>query len=285
MKANATSLKAKIKNLAKKRNIKAQVLLQNYMFECFLERLSLSEYKDKFIIKGGMLVAAIVGMDIRSTMDLDATIRGLPLTEESIFRIITAICDFPVDDGVTQKVGAVSAIRPDDEYGGYRVKITAFYDTIEVPFTVDITTNDIITPKAVKFTLRGIFNEDKQIELWAYNIETIMAEKIETILRRNTLNTRPRDFYDIFILSTSRKYDSEVLKEAISATAKHRGTTEQISDVKKQLTIIKNSPALRQLWDKYRQEFTYAKDITFDDTVKVLYELLNVQKPPKSSGS
>ena len=195
MSANAMSLKAQIRNLAKEKNIKAQVLLQNYMFERFLERLSLSDYKDKFVLKGGVLVAALVGMDIRSTMDLDATIRGLPLTEESILETITVICAFPVQDEVTIKVGTVNQIRPDDVYGGYRIKLTAVYDTIETPFSVDISTGDIITPQAVKYTFRGIFDEGKQIEIWAYNIETVMAEKIETILRRNTLNTRPTAIY------------------------------------------------------------------------------------------
>ncbi|NLO70407.1 MAG: nucleotidyl transferase AbiEii/AbiGii toxin family protein, partial [Porphyromonadaceae bacterium] len=198
------SFKAQIRNLAKKRNVKAQVLLQNYMFERFLERLSLSEYRDKFVLKGGMLVAAMVGMDARSTMDLDATLRGIPLTEESIHKALTAICNFPIEDKVTLTIGKTEPIRPDDAYGGYRVKITAVYDTIETPFSVDISTGDVITPQAVKYSFRGIFDEEKQFEIWAYNIETVMAEKIETILRRNILNTRPRDFYDIFILSSTQ---------------------------------------------------------------------------------
>ena len=169
-----------------------------------------------------MLVAAIVGMDTRSTMDLDATLRGFPLTEESIRMAITAICNFPIQDEVTLTIGTVSPIRPDDAYGGYRVKITAVYDTIETPFSVDISTGDVITPQAVKYSFCGIFDEEKQFEIWAYNIETVMAEKIETILRRNILNTRPRDFYDIFILSSTQTYNAAHLKEAVSATAAPR---------------------------------------------------------------
>ena len=276
MSANAMSLKAQIRNLAKEKNIKAQVLLQNYMFERFLERLSLSDYKDKFVLKGGMLVAAIVGMDARSTMDLDATIRGLPLTEESINKTMTAICAFPVQDEVTINMGTVSPIRPDDVYGGYRVKLTAIYDSIETPFSVDISTGDVITPEAVKYTFRGIFDEDKQIEIWAYNIETVMAEKIETVLRRNTLNTRPRDYYDIFILSTTQTYDAALLREAITATAGHRGTTDQISDVQSLLAIIAESAELRQMWDKYRREFDYASDISYEQVVKALSDVCTV---------
>jgi predicted nucleotidyltransferase component of viral defense system len=270
MSVNAMSLKAQIRNLAKKKNIKAQVILQNYMFERFLERLSLSEYKDKFVLKGGMLVTAIVGMDARSTMDLDATIRDLQLTEESIYKAITAICALPVNDEVIIKVGAISHIRPDDVYGGYRIKLTAVYDTIETPLAVDITTGDVITPHAVKYTINGIFDEDKQIEIWAYNIETVMAEKIETILRRSTLNTRPRDYYDMFILSTTQDYDGVLLKEAVSATAEHRGTADQISDIQTLLTSITESAELRQMWEKYCRDFDYASDISFAQVIKAL---------------
>jgi predicted nucleotidyltransferase component of viral defense system len=273
MNAGAMSFKAQIRNLAKKKNIKAQVLLQNYMFERFLERLSLSEYNEQFILKGGMLVAAIVGMETRSTMDLDTTIRGLPLTEENIRHAVTAICAFPIQDNVNLTVGTIAPIRADDIYGGYRVKITALYDTIEVPISIDISTGDVITPHPIKHTFSGIFDEEKQIEIWAYNIETVMAEKVETILRRNIFNTRPRDFYDIFILSTTQSYNRLLLKEAVSATALHRGTTEQIADVSALLQIITDSADLRQMWKKYCREFDYAKDITYEQVIKTLCDI------------
>ena len=273
MSANAMSFNAQIRNLAKKRNVQAQVLLQNYMFERFLERLSLSEYRDKFVLKGGMLVAAIVGMDARSTMDLDATLRGLPLTEESIRKALTAICNFPIQDEVRLTIGKIEPIRSDDTCGGYRVKITAVYDTIETPFSVDISTGDVITPQTVKYSFRGIIDEEKQFEILAYNIETVMAEKIETILRHNTLNTRPRDFYDIYILNSTQTYNRAYLKEAVSATAAHRGTTEQIADIPVLLKMIADSTELRRMWDKYRREYDYANDITYE---QVLQSLSNV---------
>jgi len=270
MNKGAMSLKAQIRNLAKKKNVKPQILLQNYMFERFLERLSLSEYKNKFVIKGGMLIATIVGMDARSTMDLDATLRDLPLTEERIHGAISAICSFPIKDDVVLTIGSVTPIRSDDIYGGYRAKIKAVYETIEIPFALDVSTGDVITPQPVKYTLRGIFDEEKQIELWAYNIETVMAEKIETVLRRNILNTRPRDIYDIFILSTTQKYDISILKEAITATAAHRGTTEQIADFPAVLKMIAESAELGLMWEKYRREFDYAADISYEQTVEAL---------------
>jgi len=266
----AMSLKAQIRNLAKKKNVKAQVLLQNFMFERFLERLSLSEYKDKFILKGGMLIAAIVGIDARSTMDLDATLRGLPLTEENIHKAVTTICSYPVQDDVMLVAGMVTPIRPDDIYGGYRVKITAVYDTIETPLTVDISTGDVITPQPIKYTFRGMFDEEKRIELWAYNIETVLSEKLETILSRTTLNTRARDFYDIFILGSTQPYDAVLLKEAFAATTAHRGTAEQIADISELLKLIEGSAELRLMWKKYRKEFDYAEDITYEQVIEVL---------------
>jgi len=270
MSKNAMSLKAQIRNLAKEKNVMAQILLQNYMFERFLERLSLSEYKDSFILKGGILISAIVGIDTRTTMDLDATLRGLALTEESILKTVNAICSVSIDDGVIMTVGGVTPIRADDEYGGYRTKIKAVYGTIETPFTVDLSTGDVITPSPVKYTFRGMVDEEKQFELWAYNIETVLSEKLETILSRSTLNTRPRDFYDIHILHTTQNYEPMLLKEAFTATASHRNTTEQVSNVPATLDRIEGSTELRQMWEKYRREFAYATALPYEIVVESL---------------
>jgi len=270
MSGNAMSFKAQIKNLAKKKNIKAQILMQNYMFERFLERLSLSDYNDKFVLKGGLLISAIVGIDTRTTMDVDATMRGLLFTEESISKTIKAICAVQVDDDVEIIVGPVTATRSDDKYGGYRIKLTAKFITVETPFSLDISTGDIITPQPVKYTFRGILDEEKQIEVWAYNIETILSEKVETVLRRSTLNTRARDFYDIYILCTTQHYDAVLLREAFAATAHHRGTAEQVSDIPALIKQIEGSPELMQQWEKYRTEFKYASDISYEQIVDTL---------------
>jgi predicted nucleotidyltransferase component of viral defense system len=201
------SLKTHIRNLAKEKRISALVLLQNYMFEGFLMRLSRSEYRDKFILKGGMLIAAMVGLDNRSTMDLDATLKDLPLTEDAIRLAITSICSISVGDDISYSVSSIEVIRPDDVYGGYRVKLEATFDTVSVPLSVDISTGDVITPAPVRYTFRGIFDDENEIELWAYNTETIIAEKLETVLRRNTLNTRARDFYDIVVFASRQSHD------------------------------------------------------------------------------
>jgi len=203
-------------------------------------------------------------------MDLDATIRGLSFSEESILTTMNDICSHTVDDGVILTVGGVTPIRADDEYGGYRAKITAVYETIETPFNIDISTGDVITPHPVKFIFRGMFDDEKQIELWAYNIETVISEKLETVLRRGTFNTRPRDFYDIYVLHTTQQYDVSLLKEAYTATVFHRNTAGQVADTQKILGQIEGSAELRQQWEKYRREFAYAADLSYENVIEAL---------------
>lgn len=271
--SNAMSLKARIRNIAKEKNIPAQVILQNYMFERLLVRLSKTEYKDKFVLKGGMLVAAIVGLDNRATMDLDTTLKNLPLTAEAIEKALNKICAVKCDDDVTFEIVSLSPIRDDDIYGGYRVALNAKYDTVITPLSIDVSTGDAITPNPVRFIFNEIFEPENEFELWAYNIETVMAEKIETILRRGVFNTRPRDYYDTYILATTQEYDISTFRSAIDATAKHRGTATQISDVDGILNNISQSKELRYMWENYRKQFAYAKDIEFDSIlaeIKVL---------------
>lgn len=272
--AAARSFKAKINNYAKKYGLPSQVILQNYMFERFLERLSVSEYRNKFVIKGGILISVLVGLQTRSTMDLDATARGITLTEENITAIIGEICGKSIGDDVVFSFVSVSPIRKDDKYGGYRVRLNAVYESLITPLSIDISTGDIITPKPVKYNVSGIFDGDLQFSLWGYNTETILAEKAESILSRGILNTRPRDFYDIYILCTTKEYDKTVFKEALLATSKHRGTFEKIADIPHILDTIKASSELKQQWEQYRAKFSYAKNISYEQTVEELRKLL-----------
>lgn len=272
--SKAMSLKAKIRNIAKQKNIPAQVILQNYMFERLLVRLSASEYKEKFVLKGGMLVAAIVGLDNRATMDMDTTLKNLPLTPEAIRSALEDICSIAFDDGVVYEIGTISPIRKDDIYGGYRVMLNARFDIILTPLSIDVSTGDVITPHAVQYNFSEIFDDEKSYELWAYNIETVMAEKVETILRRGIFNTRPRDFYDAYILTTTQKFDITVFEDALKATANHRGTTDQIADVPSILHNIEESPELKTMWDKYRKQFSYARDITYEQIMYSIKALL-----------
>lgn len=272
--SKAMSLKAKIRNIAKSKNIPAQVILQNYMFERFLNRLSVSEYKEKFVLKGGMLVAALVGIDNRATMDLDTTLKNLPLTPEAIEKALNEIFKIDLNDDVTFKLKWISPIRDDDVYGGYKVALDAVYETIVTPLTIDISTGDVITPNAVKFDFIGLFDDKLSFEVCAYNIETVLAEKFETILRRNVFNTRPRDFYDIYILISTQTFDKNTFRIALEKTIEHRGTKDQIKNFNDTLTIIENSEALKRMWNKYQKQFAYAKDIEYESIIMMIRELL-----------
>ncbi len=267
MSQNSMSLKAKINNYAKSKNIASQVVLQNYMFERFLQRLSISAYKDKFIIKGGMLIATLVGLDTRATMDLDATLRNLPLTQETMIKTVNDVCCINVADGVIFKFISIKEIRNLDVYGGYCVRVDAIYENITTPLSIDISTADVITPAPIQYEIHGLFDEELCICLWGYNIETILAEKVETILSRGILNTRPRDFYDVYILTKSQSYDKGVFKTALKETAIHRGSYDTIQDVEKIINQLSNNATLRDLWEKYQKTYNYARGVCFEDVI------------------
>lgn len=273
MSSKAMSLKGRINNYAKSRGIAAQVVLQNYMFERFLDRLSNSGYRDKFVIKGGMLIAAIVGLDTRSTMDLDTTLLNYPLTEKTVEETINEICRIDMKDDVSFQLISIKPIRRDDHYGGFCVRIDAVYDMIVTPLSIDISTGDVITPSAIEYEFSGIFDEKVRIRLWGYNIETVLAEKMETILSRGIFNTRPRDFYDIYILVKTQKYSKRIFAEALKASAGHRGSLDHILDVPEILQQISASGELRKSWEKYQKRYLYAREIDYDDIMDVLEEM------------
>ena len=244
------------------------------MFERFLERLSKSEYKDNFVIKGGMLIATIVGVDIRSTMDLDMTLRNLLFTEDQITQTIQSICSVALDDEVKFSVVSIAPIRKDNRYGGFCVRMDARYDTIITPLSIDISTGDVLTPSAFHYEFSGIFDESVLISIWGYNIETIMAEKVETILSRGIFSTRPRDYYDIYILGTTQKYDKALFLEALSATANHREIKTILANKEAIFKNISESRDLLERWTKYQRKFPYAQNITYEAIIEVLHSLL-----------
>lgn len=274
MSSKAMSLKAKIRNMAKEKDTSAQVILQNYMFERFLERLSKSNYKNNFILKGGMLIAAIVGIDNRSTMDMDATIKNYPITIDSLTKAVTEICNIEINDDVNFSFTGIEPIRDDDIYGGYRVSIKADYDTIVTPLSIDITTGDVITPQEVLYLFKMLFDEGT-IEVWAYNIETVLAEKVETILQRGEINTRPRDFYDIYVLVNTQEFDKTVFAKALERTVKHRNTSNIFNDINNRIETIETSEVLKERWIKYSKNYPYAEDIAYENTVDALRKLIS----------
>ena len=272
---NAMQLKAYVKNLAKEKKISAQIVLQNYMLERLLERISVSEYRDNFILKGGFLLAAMVGLDTRATMDMDATIKGLPVTKEAISQMFIDICQIHIEDDIRFEFSGIEDIREDDEYSGFRVSLSGNYPPMAVPLKIDITTGDKITPREMIYTFNLMF-EERSINVLAYTLETILAEKLETIISRGDQNTRPRYFYDVYILNTLQKknIDNQILKEAFAATVKKRGTEHIVTNYKEIIETVLKSSVMKDQWARYQKEFDYAKDIRFEDTCKVANELM-----------
>ncbi len=264
-------LKGAIRNLAKEKGLHAQEILQIFMFERIIERLSLSPYKDKFILKGGLLISAILGVAERTTMDMDTTIKGFPMDETSIRNAIIEILNCPVNDGIKFQFLGLTPIREDDEYENCRVSIQATYGKIKTPMKIDITTGDEITPKEIQFSYPFLF-DDRQVLVKAYTQETILAEKYETIIRRNVGNTRARDFYDLHLLY--RLYqgnaDWDLLKQALLATAKKRTSLSILQDAKRILPILEESAVLQDLWKRYRAHNLYAEQITYPAIMETL---------------
>lgn len=223
-----------------------------------------------------MLIASLVGINSRTTMDMDATLRGYPLSEESIRAALLDICAIKIDDDVALVLDHIAPIREDDEYGGFRAAIIARYESINTPLKIDITTGDIITPDAVRYAFHSNF-ENKMIEVWAYNIETILAEKVETIIRRSVLNTRPRDFYDVYIIVKTQQQviDKKIFAIALNATSEKRISLAALQDKEKILLTIQSDPIMKQRWDRYRRENYYANEIKFDQVIEVLIEIVN----------
>lgn len=272
MKRNTMSFKAIINNMAKENNVVAQSVLQTYMLERLLERISISKYKDNFILKGGMLISAMLGIDSRTTMDIDTTIKGFPLTKDNITNIMDEICNIEIDDNVTLKINKVELIREDDDYGGYRITFEAKYNNeMPVIIKIDITTGDKITYKEIEYSFT-LMLEDRKIQIWSYNVETIIAEKFEAIVKRGVLSTRIRDYYDVYMLiNTQNKIiDKKTLKDAITLTAQHRGTSEIIKDWKKIVEKIANDSKMRQQWKRYQKDNFYAEEIEYKELINAI---------------
>lgn len=274
----ARQLKDLIRNLSREKSADAQLLMRNYMMERFLERISLSEYRDKFILKGGMLVAAMVGLDARSTMDLDATVKGANVNVEDIENLISAIVSVPIDDGVKFQLKSISEIMDEAEYPGIRVSMTTTFDGVVTPLKIDISTGDAITPREVRYSFK-LMLEDRSIDIWAYNLETVLAEKLETIITRTTTNTRMRDFYDLHILSQlhGQSIVPADLRAALIATAKKRGTEKYLADAPAAFDEVEADPNMEKLWRAYQKKFSYAADLSWHtvmESIRSLYELV-----------
>ena len=279
----ARQLKDLIRNLSREKSADAQLLMRNYMMERFLERISLSEYRDKFILKGGMLVAAMVGLDARSTMDLDATVKGANVNVEDIENLISAIVSVPIDDGVKFQLKSISEIMDEAEYPGIRVSMTTTFDGVVTPLKIDISTGDAITPREVRYSFK-LMLENRSIDIWAYNLETVLAEKLETIITRTTTNTRMRDFYDIYILDQlhGNTLNRQTLYDALLATAKKRGTERHLAEAVDVLNEVESSPVMQKLWESYRRKFSYAADLEWSIIMRAVRSLYALSEKESS---
>lgn len=270
-------LKALIKNIAKKKNLPTQAVMQNYLMERLLERISFTRYKNNFIVKGGFLIASIVGIETRSTMDLDIAIKGFDLTHKSIKEAFEEICLIKIDDNINFLVKEITNIREGAEYSGIRVSLIANYPPMKIHLAVDVTTGDKISPKEIKYSFPLLF-ENRCISIMAYNLETIFAEKLETILSRNISNTRPRDFYDIYILYILRWHECNlmVLKRALKETANQRGSSSILQNFEKIITSIKYNNRMNDFWLNYQKDFDYAQNVTFENICDVILNIFQL---------
>lgn len=275
----ATQLKAKIRNLSGGDNDRARVLIRNFVMERFLERVAFSKYRNNFILKGGMLVAAVVGLETRATMDIDTTVKSLPLTMENARKVVEDIIQIDVPDGMSFAITKVSDIMEGHDYPGIRFMLEASLEKLRQTIKIDISTGDVITPQAVEYSYKLMF-DDRSISIWTYNLETLLGEKLETIMARETANTRMRDFYDIYILTEQETIDYEVLHDAFMATSIKRETTQMIPRFDSILDAVKADSVMREMWEKYRQDNYFVGDLSWEkvnDSVRLLKEKSQIQ--------
>lgn len=272
--SNANSFKAKIKNISKDKGIPAQQVQQHYLIEQVLKLISTSSYRDSFIVKEGYLIGQMIGLDKRTTMDLDVTLKGTEMSRENLIHIFEEILCSKTD-GFSFSVDKLEPIRQDDEYGGFSLKLNATFDTLKEVVFIDITTGDKITPREITYSMTSIFTNES-IKIWTYNLETVLAEKLETIISRGLASTRPRDRYDLFTLYKLRKEEInlEVLKNALENTAEKRKSKDTIYNWEEQVRGIEISDYQKELWIRYQRQFKYAKDISFDNSVQVIREIM-----------
>lgn len=281
---NAMQLKAQVRNLAKKSGASAEVLLRNFVMERFLERLAVSDYRHNFILKGGVLVASMIGIDARTTKDVDVVIKGQSVSESEVASIIKTIVNEPLADGVDFSYTGIEEIREEADYPGFRVTVVAAFDTIRQVLKIDISTGDFATPKEIEYRFQLMF-EDRNISIMAYNPESVLAEKFETAIVRGTINTRMRDFYDMHVLSTIQAFEEDVFVAALQKTAANRKTRNQIAKAAEVVSLIEKSPEMQELWNRYQQRYSYAADVSWVDVIAALRVLAVLWSPTASEGS
>lgn len=279
---NKDSLKVKVSNLALSTNIPNKYLIQSFMFEALLKRISVSKYKDKFIIKGGLLLSSIFGVNLRSTMDLDTTIKGLPLDRTTITKVVNEIISIDLKDNIKLEIENIKDIREEELYSGFNVNLKAEFDGLRTNLMIDITTGDVITYKEVQFEYKTLF-DNEIVNIMTYNYETIIAEKFEAIISRNIDNTRMKDYYDLYMFVNLKwdDIDKTILRKAIFNTSKKRETLNYIEEADKYIELINEDSKLKSLWKNYQNNYVYAKDISFENTIAAIKVINGVIVPAK----
>lgn len=279
---NKDSLKAKVSNLASSTNIPNKYLIQSFMFEALLKRISVSKYKDKFIIKGGLLLSSIFGVNLRSTMDLDTTIKGLPLDRTTITKVVNEIISIDLKDNIKLEIENIKDIREEELYSGFNINLKAEFDGLRTNLMIDITTGDVITYKEVQFEYKTLF-DNEIVNIMTYNYETIIAEKFEAIVSRNIDNTRMKDYYDLYMFVNLKwnDIDKTILRKAIFNTSEKRETLNYIENADKYIELINEDSKLKSLWKNYQNNYAYAKDISFENTIAAIKVINGVIVPAK----
>lgn len=273
----ARQVKDLIRNLSKKTGVDPQILIRQYMMDHLLERISQTQYRDHFILKGGMLISALVGVTLRSTLDMDATIQGFPLETSSLQQMFDEILVIEIDDGIRYQINDIENIHEESDYNGYRLSLTAFLDESRIPLKIDITTGDRITPMEIEFAYPMLL-EKRSIQIFSYNLETVLAEKLETILSRSIANTRMRDFYDIYIL-TELKWEMikpGIIRSAFAETSRYRGSQNLFHEIHIVFEAIKESPDLERNWQNYQRRYDYAREIDYSYACSSIEKLIHL---------
>mgnify|MGYP004609464395 FL=1 len=276
---NKDSLKAKAKNIAQKYNLDSRYIIQNVMFESLIRRISISKYKENIIIKGGFLLSSIFGFNQRSTMDMDATLKGMNLNKENVLNIIKDIIAIDINDGVRYEIFSIKDIRLEKKYPGFKIYLLAYLDDLRTHLMMDITTGDVITLKEIDYEYNTIF-DNETINIMSYNIETIIAEKFEAIISRNVINSRMKDYYDLYMFTTLKwdNVNKNLLKIAINNTCNNRKTTNYLNDSSNYINLISKNEDLKKLWKEYQNKNVYAKNINFEDTILAINKINELLK-------
>lgn len=276
---NKDSLKAKAKNIAQKYNLDSRYIIQNVMFESLIRRISISKYKENIIIKGGFLLSSIFGFNQRSTMDMDATLKGMNLNKENVLNIIKDIIAIDINDGVRYEIFSIKDIRLEKKYPGFKIHLLAYLDDLRTHLMIDITTGDVITLKEIDYKYNTIF-DNETINIMSYNIETIIAEKFEAIISRNVINSRMKDCYDLYMFTTLKwdNVNKNLLKIAINNTCNNRKTTNYLNDSSNYINLISKNENLKKLWKEYQNKNVYAKSINFEDTILAINKINELLK-------